>query len=406
MSRSASLAETSSPLAATPTGGPQIATGLTVGYLILLAAGFVWLRLPGATVAGNEMNVQRAVFTAVNAGTLTGFQQAVPLDDYGASGKACVLTLTVGGMLFSFLVGGLALVRIAKLPYTDGQVISATLFTVVFATGCGTAMLLEPSRGILASVTQALSALGNSGLALGKLPGVTDARTHFALLPLAVAGGLSIPVLMELADAVFKRQKLSNHTRTVLTLSALVYLLGLLLLAPWFTPKPQTSLAIGSALSLDSRSAGFALLPIGSIIRPVQWLLIVWMIIGAAPGGSAGGIKVTSLYHVFRAARLLLTGQTPGRIAGVAIVWVSAYLLLTLLTLIGLLATLPELPADRAAFLAVSAVGNVGLSHDPVSFAGGAMYVLSSAMLLGKLAPLCVLWWCAMLSNEREVAVG
>src|SRR2546425_121016 len=110
--------------------------GLTAGYLFMLLAGVVVLRLPGATTRGNEFSFERAVFTAVNAATLTGFQQPVALDEYGPSGRACVLALMVGGTLFALLVGGIALNRAVRLPYTDGQVIRATLITVAFAIAC------------------------------------------------------------------------------------------------------------------------------------------------------------------------------------------------------------------------------------------------------------------------------
>src|SRR5947207_603818 len=106
--------------------------GLTAGYLFMLLAGVVVLRLPGATVRGNEFSFERAVFTAVNAATLTGFQQAVAVDDYGPSGRACVVALTAGGTLFVLLVGGIALARALRLAYTDGQVIRATLFATAF----------------------------------------------------------------------------------------------------------------------------------------------------------------------------------------------------------------------------------------------------------------------------------
>src|SRR5947199_3108939 len=96
---------------------------LIAAYLLMLISGAIVLRMPGATVRGNEMSFQRAAFTAVNAGTLTGFQQPVALDEYGASGQACVLTLTVGGTLFTLIVGGIALNRLLRMRYRDVQII-------------------------------------------------------------------------------------------------------------------------------------------------------------------------------------------------------------------------------------------------------------------------------------------
>ena len=68
--------------------------------------------------------------------------------------------------------------------------------------------------------------------------------------------------------------------------------------------------------------------------------------------------------------------------------------------------TVPDLPADRSLFLAVSAVSNVGLSHDPIGITGPGLYVLSTLMLAGRVAPLLVLWWMVKVAPDAEVAVG
>jgi trk system potassium uptake protein TrkH len=382
--------------------------GLIAAYLIMLLSGAIVLRMPGATVRVNEMGFPRAVFTAVNAGTLTGFQQPVGLDEYGPSGAACVLTLMVGGTLFTLIVGGLALNRLLRLPHTDGQIIRGTVFTYIFLVACGTAMLAEGDRGLMASASQAAAAFGNCGLHLGRLPGSNDGRTYAALLPLMVLGGFSIPVIMELFDALFRRRSLSRHTLVVLTFTAGLYLIGLVALFPWqWTSGVGSKLAAASTLSLDSRTCGLPFVTIGTLSRPAQWVLIALMLIGAAPAGTGGGMKVTALFHLFLGTRRALRGEKGLRITGIAAGWVGIYLLIVFLTLLGLLGTLPELPADRLVFLAVSAVGNVGLSHDPVSITGtgpGVMF-LCLGMVLGRIAPLLVLWWAALTTGDADVGV-
>jgi trk system potassium uptake protein TrkH len=391
---------------------PRSARWLAGAYALMVLLGIVAFRLPGATVRGNEMSFERATFTAVNAATLTGFQQAVALDEYGTTGKTAILLLTVGGTLFTLMLGGLGLTRALRLPYSDRQIIIATLVTFSLAVAWGTALIAEPTRNLLASASQSASALGNSGLYLGRLPGVIDWRTHAALLPLAVVGGLSIPVVLELLDSIFRRGELSTHTRVVLTLSAVVYLIGVLMMMPWEHVASRyggdwiATIATGSTLSIDSRSAGFPLAIVNAMSRPAQWLLMLLMLIGAAPGGAGGGVKVTSAFHLTRGIRRLMTRQPGNRSSGIAILWITIYLAIILAVVLALLATLPELPADKVVFLAVSAVGLVGLSHDPISFSGGGLFVLSIAMLIGRAAPLIVLWWTARTTDDTDVAVG
>ncbi|MEA2708714.1 MAG: trk/ktr system potassium uptake protein [Phycisphaerales bacterium] len=380
--------------------------GIGIAYLILIAIGVIVFLLPGATIKGNAFSVERSVFTVVNAITLTGFQQSVPLDDYGPTGVACVLTLMIIGSLLAMIVGGIGVTRLLRLPYTDRQIIIATLYAYVVAVSLGAAIVAQPGRGLIASATQAASAFGNSGLYLGRLPGVAEWRTHAALMPLAFLGGLSIPVLLEIADLVFHRRPLSLHSRVVLTISAALYLVGLFFLSPWNRTSIAASLAAGSSLSIDSRSAGLPLMPIGALPRAGQWMLIVLMLIGGAPGSAAGGIKVTSLFHLVRGTQRSLRREGGLRITGVAAVMITGYFLLVLATTLSLLAALPELPADRVLFLATSAVGSVGLAHDHVAIEGPGNYVLALAMLLGRLFPLVVLWWAVRTTDDADVAVG
>jgi trk system potassium uptake protein TrkH len=381
---------------------------LAAAYVFMILAGILALRLPGARVRGNEFSFEGATFTSINAATLTGFQQAVAIDEYGGTGQACIIVLTAGGTIFSLLVGGILLARLLRLNISDARVIAVTLFATAFAVACGTAILAEPGRGLFASAVQSLSAFGNSGIVLGRLPGAGDWKAHAALLPLAFLGGLSIPVLIEIGDGLFHWRGLSKHAMTVLSLSAALYLVGVILLFPFgATVGDGTNrMALSSALSLDARTAGLPFAAVGSFSRIAQWLMIVLMLIGAAPGGTGGGMKVTSLFHLWRGTRRALRRESGLRITGVAAAWFGAYLTIVFLTLLGLLATLPDLPADRLVFLAASAAGNVGLSHDPLAVTGGGLWIMCLGMLVGRLAPLAVLAWAAATVDDADVGVG
>ena len=384
----------------------RLACWLGGAYAALILLGFICLRLPGATIRGNELSFERSIFTAINAATLTGFQQAVALDLYGRLGQATVMTLMIGGSVLSLLIGGLGLARLLKLPYDAKAIASGTFFTYVFALSCGTSLLLEPTRGLVASVSQAASAFGNSGLYLGTLPGATDWRTHAALMPLAFLGGLGIPIILELTDAIFRRQSLSKHARIVLLLSAVIYLVGLVALMPWGGSSSFADmLASGSVFSIDSRTCGLPVAAVSALPRAGYWAMILLMMIGAAPAGTAGGMKITALYHGWRGTRRALRRETGLRITGIAATWIIVYVALVFATLLTLQASLPDVSTDRLAMLAASAVGNVGLSHEPVTTTGMGLATLSVAMLIGRAAPLLVLWWAAMTCDDADVGV-
>jgi trk system potassium uptake protein TrkH len=225
---------------------------------------------------------------------------------------------------------------------------------------------------------------------------------------LAIIGGLSIPVLLDLTGAIFGQHKTTTHTRIVLRMTALLYLLGLAACMPWGDSAMtwRAALATGSAASIDARTAGLPLVSITGMTRFAQWLIIALMMIGAASGSTAGGLKLTTVFELFRGTDRALRRQIPGRIFGIAVAWLGLYLLILAGTLLALLAVQPDLPADRLLFIAASAVSCVGLSHDPISMAGGGLVVLSIAMLLGRLVPLAVLWWAVCTTPDADLAIG
>jgi trk system potassium uptake protein TrkH len=134
--------------------------------------------------------------------------------------------------------------------------------------------------------------------------------------------------------------------------------------------------------------------------------VLVLMFIGASPAGTGGGLKTTTLYELGRGARAALLGRSPGRILGIALVWLCAYTIIILVTMAILLALESALAGDRALFIAVSAAANVGLSADPISITGNGLYALAATMLLGRVLPWVVLWWAALTTPEADIAVG
>jgi Trk-type K+ transport system membrane component len=154
-------------------------------------------------------------------------------------------------------------------------------------------------------------------------------------------------------------------------------------------------------MSLDARTFGFPQ-SLDALSRPGQWWLVLLMAIGAGSAGTAGGLKVTNLIVLGRGFRQSLREAVPGKMFGIACTWLGCYVLIAVACWILLLQFEPQIPADRLAFLSVSAVSNVGLATETVSIVGPGLYVLSVAMLLGRLAPIAMLWWMARSAGGSE----
>jgi trk system potassium uptake protein len=393
-----------------PDRRPPVPLGmLLAAFLLMMVLAFVVLRQGFATTRGAGINVDHTLFMVVNASTLTGFQLSVTPSDYKWPGQLIMLVLTIGGSLFTMIAGSTAVVRIVRLPYSFRQVVAAALMLELLAMGLGMALLLRPEGGLLPAVTLAASAIGNSGIHIGGVPGLMDWRTHLVLLPLSIIGGLGLAVVMNLTDWLRGRMPLITHSRAAIALSAGCYLAGtgLILVLEWMAADLGVrSVAVASAASLNSRTLGMPVAWLASFTRSAQWIILILMVIGASPGGTGGGLKTTTLAALFTGAGRSLRGEPVGLAMGVAVVWLVLYLGIVLSALLVLLHTQAELEADRLLFLCVSAVSNVGLSHDAVGLVGGGLYTLSAAMLAGRLAPLMILWWMAEITSREEVAVG
>ena len=377
-----------------------LAAGVIVpAFVLMIVVGYALFAHGVGTVAGNELSRPASLLVAVNAATLTGFQQARNPGEYTAAGQVITLALMVGGSLFALVGGGLAVVRIARLPYRDWTVAIAAGACVVAAAAVGAVADRGPARSTFDGAYQAVSAFGNCGLFTGRLPAGGNGRTWCLLLPLAVLGSLGVPVLLDLA-----RGRASAHTRRVLTLTAAVYLLSVATLVPTLAVRETMAATLAavpaatstaSRLAVNARSAGFPFEFVTALQAAAAVPLFVVMAVGGAAGGTAGGVKVTTVAVVAEGTWAAVRGRPIGRAFGVAVGWVLVYGAVVLATATGLLLTDPELRADRVLFLAASAVGNVGLSHDPVSPAPAGMFVLSAAMLIGRVGPVLLLWTVA-----------
>ena len=407
--------------------GRDVATWLLCGYLTLIVAAYVAILRLDIMLPGSS-NRDRVFFLVTDAATLTGFPQALSYRDTFFGASIC-FALTLAGALMSLIVGGMAAVRILRLPYSDRQIRRAAYLWTGASILVGVLGLIprgwhEDNTAILGGFFRTLAAFSNSGVYFGRLPGVTSWQTQMLLMPLSILGGFGLPVLMEMVDWVRTRRAVSRHTLTVVTMSATIYIVSFLLfagiqatvaieaaakqpLAAGVDAKPWVwdVIASSSVAALNSRTTGFAIQPASTFPTVMQWLLIVTMFIGASPAGTGGGVKTTTLVELFRGVGRAKRDQPAGRGVAIAAAWLGLYVGCALVVFLLLLWTQSD-PADRLFFQTISAISNVGLSHDRLSTVGPGLFILSAAMLFGRVAPLLILWWMAQSTSGEELAVG
>ena len=352
-----------------------------------------------ATHGGNVLSPRRAIFAALNAATLTGFEVSwADVSAWSLGGRVTLTLLVFVGYAASLVVGATALARLAGGRTTTHRP-GLILLAAVLAPAAAWLVGLPGGAGL-----DALSAFANAGLSTAEVS-ATSGDFWIVLAPLSLAGVL-LPTL--LADRVAGRRGASPHTRTALLASAAAFVVCVVLLALVTLLAAEARnrtqvLATAAALATDARSSSLVA-DVDTLPRATTWALVPVILLGPA-GGLGGGLSVTTAAVLVVGVWRLLRGGTVGRSFGLAALWLATLATVFAVTFVLLLWALPQSPSDRVVLLAAGAVANAGVASDRVVSAGADAFILSTAMLLGKTLPWAVLWWSATRGDE-PVAVG
>lgn len=174
-------------------------------------------------------------------------------------------------------------------------------------------------------IFHSISIFNSAGFDLfGSLPNRMGSLMHYVEDPyinivsmlLIILGGIGFIVISDLLTYP-KNKKLTLHSKVVLTASAaLIWIRTLVIFVFEFTNSLtlQPLSTIGKTLSamlqsVSSRSAGVNTVDIASMRQATQFFIILSMFIGAAPGSSGGGIKVTTFVILIGAVYAMVRGR-------------------------------------------------------------------------------------------------
>lgn len=340
-------------------------------FLLVVALGTLLLLLPFSTKA--PLKPLDALFTAVSATCVTGLVAVDTYSTFTGFGQAVVLAM--------IQIGGLGLVTFASfftLSFTRrqdyrtlqlvGESVSSSglaeargLLSMVVRLAAGFelagALLMLPvfvpqygPEGIWIALFLAISAFCNAGFdILGRaapyvsLTGyVHNWYVQAVLMFLIIAGGLGFIVWVDLMEWP-KRRRLRLQSKVVLLVSAVLTLGGALCFAllEWHNPATLGALSGPDAAmaslfqSVSARTAGLNTVDLASLFSLTKLLMCILMFIGAAPGGTGGGIKVTTVSVLLVTVLCVARGQEDAVMFGHRIGKKTVYRALTIL-LVGL----------------------------------------------------------------------
>lgn len=360
-----------------------------------------------------------AVFTSTSAVCVTGLT-TVSTSGFNVFGQIVLLFLvqlgaigimTLTASLILFFRGNLDLrmrAEASKLSSShslrEGGGILKTVLTYTFTMeliGCILLFIAFRRQGftigdsLYQGIFHSISAFCNAGFSLFDDSLMqSSVLIKSTIMLLITAGGLGYYVVFDLWQYAQKKDHLSLYTQIILLLTPCLTLCGAVILFIF----EKGSLPFIDALfqSVTARTAGFHSVNL-TVLQPTSLLILIGlMIIGAAPGSTGGGVKITTFFVVMLTLFQLVRGNKKIVICGRklpidtllrAFALIFFYLLLLALGCL-LLLYFEKKDCVTTLFEMASALGTVGLSLGQTAEWGGvAKIILISAMFIGRIGP-------------------
>lgn len=403
--------------------------------------GTVLLMLPAATVEGESTTLLNAFFTSTSATCVTGLIVYDTATHFTVFGQMIILALIqVGGLgIMTFSVALALLMRrgvsmkeqsvmqdlldqdaLLSARRLVGFIVSMTLLLEA----AGAVSLYRAWRPLFAGPWETLrhacfhsvSAFCNAGFSTfsdSLTAFACDLPTNYTVGALIIAGGIGFPVVNDLYKSIRSllrrggpRYKFRIQTRLALGWTGGLILAGTGLFYWIEQHRILDGLSWDSALlvsffqSVTTRTAGFNTCSTGGLHPATLFFFILFMFVGACPGGTGGGIKTTTpavLWAVIRTGFNRKTNtELYRRTLPVEVVQKAVMVLCSSLLLVCLAVGLMTLFEENKPFLdlffeTVSAFGTVGLSTGITgSLSTAGRLLITLLMFVGRLGPLTI----------------
>lgn len=409
---------------------------LLVGtFAAMCGLGALALELPIAAADGVNIGAMDALFTAVSAVCVTGLAVLDTGTDFSPTGQLMILLMIqlggLGIMTFSTVLlralGQRVSLRhegaVARLlSHRDRGNLTAVarklILLTLIAEGLGALCLFvgfllagdTPLEAAWRGMFTAISAFCNAGFALQSsslVPYQGNPWILHTVGALIIAGGIA-PIVALLLPPRQRRGAVrgSLHAKLVLLMSGVLLLGGALLFAAFEWDGALAGLPIGDRLhnawfqSVTLRTAGFNSVELSGVEPETLTVMLAWMLIGGAPGGTAGGIKVTTVAVIGLVVVNAIRGRWGAEAFGRRIPTATIYKALVIAVVAGggiFLATLcmmltQAMPTSVAIFEVVSALGTVGLTiGGTAALDGVGQSVIIACMFVGRVGGLSIL---------------
>ena len=421
-------------------GGLSPARRIFLSFAGVIFIGSLLLSLPFVQVSGSQATYFDHLFTTVSMVCVTGLFTQPVATTYNVWGQLiCMLLIQIGGLGLMTFIGVFYIQGKQKLSLRSRETIQESFgygetrslrafirsifLTTFLVEGLGAFLLsfrfipeFGWGRGIFTSIFLAISAFCNAGFdnfgSSSLVNYQTDPLINLVIAGLIITGGLGFMVWFDLATQLGKKKKrrLRFHTKLVLFLTAGILLFGTVstLFTEWHNPGTIGNLSVPEKVlvsffqTVSMRTAGFASIDYTQA-RPVTlFIYILQMFLGGSPGGTAGGLKITTFFVLLVFARSELLGLPHANVAQRTIEArtvqksFSVFIIFLMTFLLGLM--LLGITAEGTPrfiylmFETISALATVGVTANLTPELGKlALSIVMVLMFIGRIGPLTLL---------------
>lgn len=385
----------------------QPTRAVAIAFLVAIAAGTILLKLPASAAGAQAAPWLTAFFTAVSAVCVTGLVVVDTGTYWSPFGQGVVLLLFQAGG-FGFMTGATLLgvmvnrslrLRTRLVTQVEAHVIglgdvasvarlvlivtlvSELLIAVVLSFRLHLGYGLGWAQAIWTGVFHAVSAFNNAGFSIHADSLVRYASDGWILAPVmmgVIVGGIGFPVLHDLRARGLSPRSWSLHTKLTLIGTVCLLVIGFALFL-WFEadnpatlgPMPIASKLLNAAFaSVSARTAGFNTVDVAAFTQETWALHYPLMFIGGGSAGTAGGVKVATVFILLLLVYSEIRGKPDNEAFGRRIANSAQRQAITVLVLGGALVTISTMvllritsfSTDQVIFEVVSAFATVGLS--------------------------------------------
>lgn len=397
-------------------------------FLGLCLMGTLMLSLPAAS-KHHGIPMVDAAFTSVSAVCVTGLTVLDTQGDFTFAGQALILLMIqLGGLgimsitTVALHAAGLRLslrqerlmTTMADTSHRDLIASLTTILTFTFAAETMGAVFLtgvfsasgEPlPRALWQGVFSSISAFCNAGFALNSnslVPFSSNPWMLHGIAVLIIAGGMAPATCLAIPRWLSNRPT-PTSARIALTVTVAMLVSGTVFFLAFEWNNTLDSLSIADRInnawfqSVTLRTAGFNSIDISAVTSPTFLVMLFFMFIGGSPGGTAGGVKTTTLGILVATFWANITLQNDviihhRRVPSATIkraVTIVVSGLLVWFSLVLMLEITQQIPMRDIIFETTSALGTVGLSTGvTASLDGIGKIIIILAMFAGRIGPM------------------